>query len=73
MTLGKSFDVFLCHNSADKPTVQQLAEELVARELRVWLDAWELIPGRPWQEALEAIVRTAWSVAVLVAKDGVGP
>lgn len=73
MTRGETFDVFLCHNSADKPTVLQLAEELVARGLRVWLDVKELIPGRPWQEALEAILQTAKSAAVLVAKDGVGP
>lgn len=73
MTQGETFDVFLCHNSADKPAVVQLAEELVARGLRVWLDVWELIPGRPWQEALEAILQTAKSAAVLVAKDGVGP
>jgi hypothetical protein len=73
MMQGESFDVFLCHNSADKPAVLQLAEELESRGLRVWLDAWELIPGRPWQEALEKILQTAKSAAVLVAKDGVGP
>jgi len=70
---GESFDVFLCHNSADKSAVLQLAEALVARGLRVWLDIRELTPGRPWQEGLEAIVQTAKSAAVLLAKDGVGP
>jgi hypothetical protein len=39
----------------------------------VWLDEWELVPGRPWQEALEAIMQTAQSAAVLVGQDGVGP
>ena len=67
------FDVFLSHNSKDKPTVKQLAEELKNRGLRVWLDEWELVPGRPWQEALEEIIETTKTAAVLVGKDGMGP
>jgi hypothetical protein len=69
----KQFDVFLSHNSKDKPAVRQLAEVLKGRGLRVWLDEWELVPGRPWQEALEQIIQTANSAAVLVGKDGLGP
>lgn len=65
--------VFLSHNGKDKPTVRQLAEALKARELEVWLDEWELIPGRPWQDALEEMIKTAKSAAVLVGKDGLGP
>ncbi|MFO1434729.1 MAG: SUMF1/EgtB/PvdO family nonheme iron enzyme [Candidatus Competibacteraceae bacterium] len=67
------FDVFLSHNSRDKPTVRQLAEALQRRGLKVWLDEWELVPGRPWQEALEEIIQTTRSAAVLVGKDGLGP
>ena len=67
------FDVFLSHNSKDKPTVKQLAEELKNRGLQVWLDEWELVPGRPWQEALEEIIQTTKTAAVLVGKDGMGP
>ena len=68
-----SFDVFLSHNSQDKPTVRRLAQALQARGLRVWLDEAQLVPGRPWQEALEAIIQTARTAAVLVGKDGLGP
>ncbi|MCP4663045.1 MAG: toll/interleukin-1 receptor domain-containing protein, partial [bacterium] len=67
------FDVFLSHNSKDKPAVRDLAEALRARGLKVWLDEWELIPGRPWQEALEKIIKTVPCTAVLVSKDGLGP
>ena len=67
------FDTFLSHNSNDKPTVRQLAEALKRRGLNVWLDEWELIPGRPWQEALEKIIRTTMSAVVAVSKDGLGP
>lgn len=73
MSQPKPFDVFLSHNSKDKPAVRQLAEILKTRGLTVWLDEWELVPGRPWQEALEEIIQTANSAAVLVGKDGLGP
>lgn len=68
-----NFDVLLCHNSRDKPTVRVLGQELKGRGLKVWLDEWELVPGQPWQEALEAIVQSTGAAAVLVGKDGVGP
>jgi formylglycine-generating enzyme required for sulfatase activity len=71
--MASVFDCFLSHNSKDKPAVRELAEALRARGLNVWLDEWELIPGRPWQEALEEIIETAQSSAVLVGKDGFGP
>jgi hypothetical protein len=68
-----SFDVFLSHNSKDKPTVRQLAQALQKRGLEVWLDEDQLVPGRPWQEALEEIIQTTRTAAVLVGKDGLGP
>ncbi len=68
-----SFDVFLSHNSKDKPTVRQLAQALQKRGLQVWLDEEQLVPGRPWQEALEEIIQTTRTAAVLVGKDGLGP
>jgi hypothetical protein len=71
--MTKTFDVFLSHNSKDKPAVRELAETLRARGLNVWLDEWELVPGQPWQEALEEIIETTRSSAVLVGKDGLGP
>ena len=69
----KPFDVFLSHNSKNKPIVRKLAKELKKRNLKVWLDEWELGPGRQWQEALEEIIQTTKTAAVLVGKDGLGP
>ncbi len=71
--MSESFHVFLSHNSKDKPTVRQLAQALQARGLKVWLDEEQLVPGRPWQEALEAVIQTIRTAAVLVGKDGLGP
>ncbi len=67
------FDVFLSHNSKDKSAVIELGEALRERGVRVWLDAWDLVPGRPWQEAIEAVIETVASAAVLIGHDGIGP
>jgi TIR domain len=71
--LDATFDVFLSHNSKDKPTVRRIAEALRDRGLRVWLDEWELIPGRLFQEAIEDIIKSVRAAAVLVEPNGLGP
>jgi hypothetical protein len=40
-----AYDVFLSHNSKDKPRVRKLAEDLRTAGLRVWFDEWVLKPG----------------------------
>ncbi len=72
-TQPTTFDVFLSHNSKDKPAVMALAQRLQAHGIKVWLDAWELRPGHPWQEALEEIISSSRSAAVLVGMEGIGP
>jgi len=67
------FDVFLSHNSKDKPVVRELARRLAERDIRVWLDKDELIPGRNWQPLLEQGIEQSSTSAVLVGKDGFGP
>jgi hypothetical protein len=71
--MNHAFDVFLSHNSLDKPAVEKLGRLLQNRGLTVWLDKWELVPGRPWQEALEEVITTTRSAAVLVGSEGIGP
>ncbi len=67
------FDVFLCHNSIDKPAVKKIAEQLKEQGLLPWLDVWELRPGLPWQRALEEQIEHIQAAAVFVGKDGIGP
>ena len=39
------FDVFLSHNSKDKPRVRRLAERLKQAGLLVWFDDWNIEAG----------------------------
>jgi formylglycine-generating enzyme required for sulfatase activity len=71
--MTEQFDVFLCHNSADKPQVIQIAEQLQQYDLKPWLDIWELPPGRSWQRLLEKQIEQISSAAVFVGENGFGP
>jgi hypothetical protein len=68
-----AYDVFLCHNSSDKPVVRRLAMQLKTRGILPWLDEWELPPGQPWQPLLERQIADIRASAVFAGAAGVGP
>jgi hypothetical protein len=67
------FDVFLCHNSEDKPAVREIARRLVAEDIDPWLDEEQIRPGTSWQTVLGQQIETIKSAAVFVGKSGLGP
>jgi hypothetical protein len=67
-----SYDVFLSHNGKDKPAVRVLAERLTTEGLEPFLDAWHLVPGEPWQEALEEALLASRTCAVFLGPAGMG-
>jgi len=67
------YDIFLSHNSADKPAIEELARRLVKEGIQPWLDKWNLIPGKPWQEAIEEALEHCATCAVFVGASGAGP
>lgn len=71
--MTEQFDVFLCHNSEDKPQVKEIGEKLQQYDLKPWLDIWELPPGRSWQRLLEKQIEQISSAAVFVGENGFGP
>ena len=68
-----NFDVFLSHNSKDKPAVRKLKKRLETYKLSCWLDEDQLRPGIPWQQLLQEGIQQSASIAVLIGKDGLGP
>jgi hypothetical protein len=67
------FDVFMCHNSEDKPEVRRVANLLKKSGIVPWLDEEQLRPGLPWQDALEKQIANIGSVAVFVGASNLGP
>jgi hypothetical protein len=68
------YDVFLSHHSGDKSLVESIAARLMDEQgLRPFLDKWHLIPGEPWQEALEEALDRSTTCAVFLGPGGLGP
>lgn len=68
-----SYDVFLCHNSEDKPAVRRLRDQLVARGIRPFLDEQDLLPGDNWVDRLAGQLGSVPAVAVIIGPHGLGP
>jgi WD40 repeat protein len=60
-------------NGADKPAVRDLAAKLEERGLACWLDEWNLIPGNPWQPAIEEALGQCDTCLVFFGPHGLGP
>src|SRR5437879_3020689 len=67
-----AFDVFLSHNSRDKPSVERLAEKLKRDGLEPWLDKWCLTPGGNWQNELLEGIRASRGCAFFIGPHGEG-
>lgn len=67
------FDVFLCHNSKDKPQVIEIGERLKERGILPWLDIWDIRPGTRWQKELWRVIESVKAAAVFIGPDGSGP
>jgi hypothetical protein len=62
------YDVFLSHAHADKTAVEELARKLRDAGITPFLDKWHLVPGEPWQDALEEALDQSRTCAVFIGK-----
>jgi hypothetical protein len=72
MNTSPDRDVFVSYNSLDHAAVESIARALGERGLTVFLDRWELVPGRPWPEALEERLDKCTAAAVVLGPYGMG-
>jgi TIR domain len=66
------FDIFLAHNSYDKPRVLAIHHGLKRRGLKPWLDEEQVVAGMSFQKVIQIAVPTARSAAVFLGRDGLG-
>lgn len=72
MSDEKFYDVFLSHNTRDKPLIKKLATCLKDRAgLSVWLDEWNLIAGDAWQQEIERALANSKTCAVFIGAEGI--
>ncbi len=69
----KHYDAFLSFNSQDRPAVHEVAERLKGEGLVLYLEEWELAPGREFQPALAEGLRDSKSCVVFLGPNGLGP
>ena len=67
------FDVFVCHNGSDKPSVRRLVKVLQEKGVKAWLDEEQLRPGMRWQDSLDEVIEKCRSAIVCVGETGLGP
>ncbi len=63
------FDVFLSHNSVDKPWAIKLKNALLLYGVSVWLDKDEIRPGDIFSEALEQGLANSKAMALIVSPE----
>lgn len=66
------YDVFLAHNSADKPQVEAICRALRQRGLNPWLDKEKIPPGRWFQDVIQQAIRNVKSAAIFIGSKGLG-
>jgi hypothetical protein len=69
----REYDVFLSHNGRDRQEVERIAVRLREKGFKPFLDKWHLVPGDPWQEALEEALDQSACCAVFVGPGGLSP
>jgi WD40 repeat protein len=65
------YDVFLSYENSDKEVVEALAHRLVLEGVTLWIDIWNLIPGMPWQEAVESALNVSNCCVVCIGQSGI--
>ena len=68
----QKFDVFLAHNSLDKPLVRIIAEELKQFDITSWLDEERILPGQYFQDSLQEAISHVNSAAICIGRAGLG-
>lgn len=66
------FDVFLAHNSIDKPFVKDIAKRLRRSRFKPWLDEEAILPGQIIQEEIQKIIPRIKAAAFFIGKYGLG-
>lgn len=66
------FDLFLAHNSLDKPQIRAIAGRLKQRKLRPWVDEDQILAGQSFQKMIQYAIPRVRAAAVFVGPSGLG-
>ncbi len=69
---SSDFDLFLAHNSLDKPQVEAVAQELKQRGIKYWLDQEQIPPGRWFQDVIQQAIPNVKSAVIFFGVNALG-
>jgi hypothetical protein len=69
--LSEHFDIFISHSNAQKPWVEALARNLLSAGKSVFLDIWQLVPGRDWVDGIRAGLAACRAAILVVSPEAV--
>jgi TIR domain len=67
-TEAEIFDVFLCHNSKDKPEVREIARQLAAQGINPWFDEEQIRPGQEIETIKSALACSSARVGLVLGR-----
>ena len=70
---GNIHDAFLSYNALDRAVVEEVADRLRAKGLKLYLEVWELLPGREFQPGLARGLMESKTCVTFLGPNGVGP
>ena len=68
----QDFDIFLAHNSDDKPKIRAISHGLRRRGLKPWLDEEQILAGQSFQKVLQTAIPCVRAATVLIGQTGLG-
>ena len=72
-TLSRRFDFFLSHNSTDKPTIEQVAEQLLEEAaLTCWIDIWSIPAASDWEAEIRHAIQSCRGTLIFFGPSGWG-
>jgi hypothetical protein len=73
LSVIRHHDAFISYSQQDQDMVKCIAGKLKKRNVRVWLDEWELIPGSSFAGEIEQVLAVIPAVVVFCGTKGFGP
>jgi hypothetical protein len=67
----KPLRIFLCHASADKPTMRILHSRLRQADIEPWFDEMDLIAGQDWELEIPKAIRASDAILVCLSRHSV--
>jgi hypothetical protein len=63
--------VFICYAREDQDFVLTLASRLKDREVPVWLDQWDILPGANYNKSIDAAIDDCVTFLLILSPDAV--